>query len=166
MILIGFVVYLELRKKSRGKEKQSQEAELIITEKQVLLIDNLKQLLIDQRNDQASKYKKANLLEREQMNRELYVKCLHVDDWDRFRKLMNSTFDNIILYFENNYPELTKKELMWCCLFLLEIPNTDIALILNSQPASLYKLKQRLTQKMNLTSTKELDKLLFQFADK
>lgn len=166
LIVVGFVVYFELRKRDKGKEKQLYEAEMIINEKQVFLIDNLKQLIIDQRNDQASKYKKASLVEREQMNRELYIKCLHFDDWGRFRKLMNSTFDNIILYFESNHPELTKKELMWCCLFLLDIPNPDIALILNSQPASLYKLKQRLTQKMSLTSTKELDKLLFQFADK
>jgi len=73
---------------------------------------------------------------------------------------MNKIFNNIITNLESNYSDLTRKDLIWCCLFLLDIPNQDMAIILNSQPGSLYKLKSRLTQKMNLNSTKDLDQLL------
>jgi hypothetical protein len=94
------------------------------------------------------------------MDKELYNTCLHVNDWEAFKRIMNKTFNDIITNLEINNRDITRKELMWCCLFLLNIPTPDMALVLESQPASLYKLKQRLTQKMNLKSTKDLDQLL------
>lgn len=166
LLAIGLFVFYRLRKRSIGKEKELQEAELLITEKHNFLIDNIKQLIIDEREIQSLQYKKATLIERERMERDLYNKCLHINDWDRFKKLMNSVFDNIVTHFETNYLSVTKKEIMWCCLFLLDLPTPDIALILESQPGSLYKLKQRLSQKLSLSSTRELDMLLQRFADK
>jgi len=85
---------------------------------------------------------------------------LYLNDWDAFKKLMNKTFNNLISSLESNYSDITRKELIWCCLFLLDVPTPEMALVLDSQPNSLYKLKSRLTQKMNLKSTKELDQLL------
>jgi len=45
-------------------------------------------------------------------------------------------------------------------LYLLNVHGTEMALVLDCKPESLYKLKQRLSQKMNMKSTKELDQLL------
>jgi len=45
-------------------------------------------------------------------------------------------------------------------LQLLDIPNADKMLLLDTTANSLYKLKQRLAQKMSLKSTKELDSFL------
>ncbi|MDP4238808.1 MAG: tetratricopeptide repeat protein [Bacteroidota bacterium] len=159
LLLSLFIVY-RLRKRSKGKEKQLEEVAVQLSEKQNLFIDNLIHQLQETRTSQAAAYKKATILQREQMDKELYNTCLHVNDWDAFKLLMNKTFNNIITILESNYSDLTRKDLTWCCLFLLDIPNQDIAIILDSQPASLYKLKSRLTQKMNLKSTKDLDLLL------
>jgi len=66
----------------------------------------------------------------------------------------------LIYNIETNYSDINHKEIIWICLFLLDVPLTDMALILESQIGSIYKLKQRIAQKMNLSSTKELESLL------
>ena len=73
---------------------------------------------------------------------------------------MNHTFNQIIDKLEEGYPEITQRELIWCCLHLLEIPNSDRIDILDTTSDGLYKLKQRLSRKVKLKSTKELDEFL------
>lgn len=160
IIFVSLLIVYQLRKRNKGKEKQLKEAEVQISQKQSLLIDSLLQKLEETRAAQAASYKKATPIQREQMDKELYDKCLHINDWESFKRLMNRTFNNMVDSLEIKYTEITRKELVWSCLFLLDIPTPDIALILDSQTASLYKLKQRLTQKMNLKSTRDLEQVL------
>jgi len=167
IIMICFYILYRIRKRSKGKEKQLEETEIHLVEVEVklsekknLFINSLIHQIQETKASQIVAYKKATITEREQLDKELYNNCLHVNDWDAFKRLMNKTFNNIITSLEDNYTDLTRKDLTWCCLFLLDIPNQDMAIILESQPASLYKLKSRLTQKLNLKSTKELDQLL------
>jgi len=164
IILISLYVLYRLRQRNKGKEKQLEEIEgqleVQLNEKQNILVDSLIQKIEETRISQAAVYKKATLAQRELMDKELYNTCLHVNDWEAFKRIMNKTFNDIITNLEINNSDITRKELMWCCLFLLNIPTPDMALVLESQPSSLYKLKQRLTQKMNLKSTKDLDQLL------
>ena len=177
LIMLGFVIPLiiflslfivyRLRQRSKGKEKQLEEVEVQLvevavqlSEKKNLFIDNLMHQLQETRTSQAAAYKKATIPQREELDRELYNNCLHMNDWEAFKRLMNKTFNNIVNTLERDYTDLTRKDLIWCCLFLLDIPNKDIAVILETQPGSLYKLKSRLTQKMNLKSTKDLDLFL------
>jgi len=167
IILLSLLIVYRLRKRGLGKEKQLEEVEVQLVkvgvqlnEKKNLFIESLIHQIHETRMSQSAAYKKATTLQRDQMDKELYYNCLHLNDWDTFRRLMNKTFNNIITTLESNYSDLTHKELIWCCLFLLEISNQDMALVLESRPGSLYKLKSRLTQKMNLKSTKELDFLL------
>jgi len=169
IILISLFTVYRLRKRSKGKEKQLEEAEghleeafVQLTEKKNLFIDSLMHQLQETRASQAVAYKKASIPQKEQMDKELYNNCLHINDWEAFKRLMNKTFNNLITTLESDYSDLTRKDLIWCCLFLLDIPNQDMALILDSQPGSLYKLKSRLTQKMNLKSNKDLDRLLIE----
>lgn len=160
IVLIGLFVLYRLRKRNKGKEKELEEAEVQIIQKQSLLVDSLIQKIEEHRTIHSAAYKKASLQQREQMDKDLYNSCLHVNDWDVFKKLMNKTFNNIITTLEINCSDITRKELIWCCLFLLDVSTPEMALVLESQPGSLYKMKSRLTQKMNLKSTKELDQLL------
>ena len=167
IILLSLFIVYRLRKRNIGKEKQLketevqlEEVEVQLSEKQNLFIDSLIHQVQETRASQAAAYKKATISQKEQMDKEVYNACLHTNDWDAFRRLMNKTFNNLLTTLESNYSDLTRKDLMWCCLFLLKISNQDMALILDSQPGSLYKLKSRLTQKMNLKSTKDLDQLL------
>lgn len=160
IVLISLYILYRLRKRNKGKEKQLEEAEVQIVQKQNLLVDSLIQKIEDSRVLHAAAYKKAALPQREQMDKELYNSCLHINDWDVFKKLMNKTFNDIITTLEYINSDLTRKDLIWCCLFLLDVPTTDLVLVLEIQPVSLYKLKQRLSQKLNLNNVKELELFL------
>ena len=160
IIAISLYVLYRLRKRNKGKEKELEEAEIQITEKQNLLVDSLIQKIEETRTLQAAVYKKASIAKREQIDKEIYNVCLHVNEWEVFKRLMNKTFNNIVSTLEKEFPEITRKELTLCCLLLLDIRTQDMALILDTQPASLYKMKSRLTQKLSLKSTKDLDQLL------
>ena len=172
IILFGFLIYMRLRKKSIVHEtKIVQQVEQLesygekLHQKQGLLKTGLVQKIEDARTLQMPKYKKSTLAQREEIDKEIYNACLHVNNWKAFSDLMNDTFNGIIITLENNFPDVGRKEIIWCCLHLLEIPSTDIALILEYQQVSLYKLKQRLAQKMNFTSTKELDQYLKEISE-
>ena len=134
--------------------------EVQLNEKKGLLVDNLIQKIDETRILHAEVYKKASIAQREQLDRDLYNTCLHLNNWNAFKQLMDKTFNNLVSFLESENADITRKELIWCCLFLLDVRTQDIALVLDTQPTSLYKLKQRLAQKMNLNSTRELDIVL------
>ncbi len=73
---------------------------------------------------------------------------------------MNHAFNNIVDKLQTDHPTLSRKEISWCCLHLLDISNTDRVLLLETTTEGLYKLKQRIAQKLNLANTKELDAYL------
>jgi tetratricopeptide (TPR) repeat protein len=160
IILVSLLIFYRLKIRNKGKEKELKEAEVQIIYKQNLLFDALIQKINEYKNSQSAIYKKSTLQQKEILDKELYNQCLHVNDWNLFKKLMDKTLNNIVSFLEKNYPEITHKEITFCCLILLDIPTPDIALILESQPGTLYKMKSRLTQKMKLKSNKDLDALL------
>jgi tetratricopeptide (TPR) repeat protein len=171
IILIGLVIYFRLRRRNRGNQEKIEEQVARIDDyqeqlqhKNELLKETLKQKIADTRLMQAERYKKATIPQREAIDKEVYNTCLHVDDWKKFSTLMNHTFDNLIINLEQEHPDISRKEVIMCCLYLLDIPSNDLALILDYQQVSLYKLKQRLTQKMNFKSTKDLNNYLKQLA--
>ena len=101
--------------------------------------------------------KQAHPANREKLSKELYNNALHIDNWDLFSSDMNHAFNNIVDKLQTDHPTLSRKEISWCCLHLLDISNTDRVLLLETTTEGLYKLKQRVAQKLNLINTKELD---------
>lgn len=160
LAIISTLVVLQLRLRNKRKEEKLKITEEKLSTNQGILKDNLIQKIEEMRLARNPQFKKANIPERENMTKEVYEICLHTNDWVLFKKLMNQTFNNSINHLEQNFKDLNRKEIYWCCFYLLNLPNADIALILDSQTASLYKLKQRITQKLNLKSTKELEQYL------
>ncbi len=160
IISISLIVFFRLRQRNRGKEKQLTEAELQLTEKQLNLRNNFIQKIEESKSLHMEEYRKSPLAKREAMDKEVYNVCLHLNDWTAFRESMNRTFNNTVSFLEKTYPDITRKEITWCCLYLLNIHSGDMALVLDCKPESLYKLKQRLAQKMKLKTTLELNQLL------
>jgi tetratricopeptide (TPR) repeat protein len=163
----GTFLYLKLRKRNKGNELNLQQKFEEIGQYQVQLTkkDNqLKTVLLQKMDDTrklgAANYKKATLSEREKMDKAIYETCLHYKNWEEFRNLMNVTFNNIVDFLGKEYPQISKKEILLCCLYLCDLSSSDMALILEVQPTGVYKLKQRLATKMNLAGTKELNQLL------
>ena len=178
IVVISLILLIRLRIRNKGKEEQLDQVEVELNlkqtqlsqkqtqlsqnqiqliEKHSLLKANLIQKIEDTRLLHVAEYKGASLTRREEMDIELYISCLHINDWDQFAPLMNHTFNNIISVMESNYPDITHKEIIWSCLFLLNTPTTKILLLLDYKTDSLYKLKQRMVQKMSLNNAKELD---------
>jgi len=160
IILISLFILFRLRQRNKGKEKQLVEVELQLTEKQLNLKNNFIQKIEESKSLHMEEYRKSPLAKREAMDKEVYNVCLHLNDWKVFTESMNRTFNNTVSFLEKTYPDITHKEITWCCLYLLDIHSSDIALVLDCKPDSLYKLKQRLAQKMKLKTTLELNQLL------
>ena len=163
--LVSLTIVFSLRNRSRKKQLQLEKTEEKLTEKQLFLKDSLIQKLEENRMLQAANYKKANLKERELISKEIFNSSLHLDDWEAFKKLMNKTFNNLVSELETRSPEINHKEIIWCCLFLLDIPTNDIIILLECQQRSLYTMKQRLTQKLHLSTTAELEQLLHNLSE-
>lgn len=98
--------------------------------------------------------------DRLKLDKEIYNNSLHINNWDVFAYQMNYAFNGIVDKLQTKYPTLNRKEISWCCLHLLNIPNADRTLILETTTEGLYKIKQRIAPKFDLKSTKELDAFL------
>ena len=162
---LSFTIVFVLRKRAKNKQQQLDKTEEKLNEKQLFLKDNLIQKLEENRLLQATAYKKANLRERELINKEIFNLSLHLDDWETFKKLMNKTFNNLVTELETRCQEINHKEIIWCCLFLLNIPTNDMIILLDCQQQSIYKMKRRLTQKLHLSSTTDLEQLLLNLSE-
>ncbi len=160
IVSISLFILFRLRQRNKGKEKQLVEIELQLTEKQLSLKNNFIQKIEESKSLHMDEYRKSSLAKREAMDKEVYNVCLHLNDWTVFSESMNRTFNNTVSFLEKTYPDITRKEITWCCLYLLNIHSGDMALVLDCKPESLYKLKQRLAQKMKLKTTLELNQLL------
>lgn len=159
LLLSALIVYFFYR---RNKLKKNQ---LDLFKRQL----NLKQKFVSQgltkkidaaKAIRAEVRKNATPREKAKLDKDLYNSVLHLNDWNIFRQEMNHAFNQIVDTLESDYIGITRKEMIWCCLQLLDIPNADRMILLDATSDSLYKLKQRLAHKMNLKSTKELDAML------
>jgi tetratricopeptide (TPR) repeat protein len=163
LFLVSTVV-LVLYWRSKHRKNQLEIYKQELTNKQTFVSQNLSNKMEEVRGLQKGLRKSASAEDREKLDRELYEKSLHLSDWNAFSLEMNHAFNNIVDRLLDKYPDITRKEITWCCLHLLDIPNADRILLLNATEQSLYKLKQRLAQKLNLKSTKELDRFIKELA--
>ncbi|MFT3751504.1 MAG: hypothetical protein QM800_00995 [Paludibacter sp.] len=156
LLFLGGIVYL-LFKRNGLKKKQLEDYKKELTQKQEFVTQSLSKKIADARESQAETRRNASAEERAKLDKELYEKCLRLSNWETFSCEMNHAFNQIVDALQTDYIGITQKEIIWCCLHLLDVPNADRILLLNATTDSVYKLKQRLAQKMNLKSTKELD---------
>lgn len=157
--LSAIFIYL-LYKRNKAKKNLLALFHQQLNMKQEFVSKNLSKKIESAKAEQYELRKNASPEKRTKLDKELYSKILHLEKWDDFKMEMNQTFNHLIDKLELNFTGITQREMIWCCLELLDVPNTDKILILDASPDSLYKLKQRLAKKMNLNSTKQLDSYL------
>lgn len=150
--------YYYNRNKIRKQELDGYKTEL--NNKQVFVSQSISKKIEDSKAIQAVKRKHALPNERIKLDKEVYTNSLHINNWVAFTSEMNHAFNGIVDKLQANYPTLSHKEISWCCLHLLNIPNADRILILETTTEGLYKMKQRIAQKLDLKSTKELNAFL------
>ena len=156
VLIIG--MYLYHRSKLRKLEIRNYRQEL--NSKQVFVSQSITTKIEELKSIQTETRKQTQPADREKLSKELYNNALHIDNWDLFSSEMNHAFNNIVDKLQTDHPTLSRKEICWCCLHLLDISNTDRVLLLETTTEGLYKLKQRVAQKLNLINTKELDTYL------
>jgi hypothetical protein len=159
LILSSGLVFF-LYKRNRHKRELLEVYKIQLNKKQEFVTQKLSQKIEEARTLQIDIRKNATADERVKLDIELYNNALYLNNWDDFNREMNHAFNNIVSVLNAKFPTITRKEIIWCCLHLLDIPHTDRMLLLEASSDSLYKLKQRLAQKLNLESTKELDPFL------
>ncbi|ADQ80043.1 hypothetical protein Palpr_1904 [Paludibacter propionicigenes WB4] len=155
VLLSGLLVHA-LYKRNKQKKRQLNIVKDELNQKQQHVSKSLFKKIEENRAAHIVKQKKS----KPELVKLIYKNTLHLDNWQEFKIEMNHTFNQIIDKLEEEYPEITQRELIWCCLQLLEIPNADRIDILDTTSGGLYKLKQRLAKKIKLKSTKELDEFL------
>lgn len=155
LIIMTIGGYLYHRSKLRKQEIKIYKLEL--NSKQIFVSQSITNKIEELKSIQTKTRKNAQPEDHIKLNKELYNNALHIDDWDIFSSDMNQAFNNIVNKLQTEHPTLNRKEISWCCLHLLDIPNVDKALLLENTTEGLYKLKQRVAQKMNLINTKGLD---------
>jgi len=158
LIIVIISVYLYQRSKLSKQEIRNYRQKL--NSKQVFVSQSITTKIEELKSIQTETGKQTQPADREKLSKELYNNALHIDNWDLFSSDMNHAFNNIADKLQTDHPTLSRKEISWCCLHLLEISNTDRVLLLETTTEGLYKLKQRIAQKLNLANTKELDAYL------
>lgn len=160
IVLLAFIVVWRLYDHYRRQrlEADTYKTELGKNQEQRLL--ELKDELALVRQKHAATRKKADFKEKEQIDKNIYNEALLIDNEQAFIRKMNKALNRLPEKLQTKYPNIAHKELIWCCLFMLQIPTTDIALILEYTQSSQYKFKQRLIKKLGFTNTKEFEKML------
>jgi len=147
LIIIGLLLFFKLQKRNKTKKIALDLANETRIKNQTLLKKNLIRKIDEIKIEKNSQLKKLSVTEKEKILIEIYNQSLKLKCWNEFTSLMNHTFNDLISHLETNYPDLNHNEITWICLFLLDVPLTDMALILESQIGSIYKLKQRVAKK-------------------
>jgi len=141
--------------KTNLQQNADRHKEVLVNHREVLLnkIKERKLLLAPER-------KKADAAGKIAIDRKLYEELLHINDTVYFYDEMNSVLNNLVNKLQKQFPTVTSREIMWCCLSLLQVPNTDMYMLLETNVDSLKKMKQRLVPKFNLALVSELQDFL------
>jgi len=163
--VLSILTYFQLQK--RKKRELSETEEKHREQKEILRKDMMlkhRQVLLHKieaiKTEQSAARKKLSLAEKEVLDKNIYDKLLHFNDTVFFFRQMDAILNNLVSKLKDRYPILSDREISWCCLYLLNIPSTDILLLLNYQVNTLNKMKQRLAIKLKLQNAFELSVFL------
>lgn len=146
----------ELLIEQKHTQQKAQIRKDVILKKRDALLIKIK----ERKAEQSAEWKKEVLENRQKMDRKIYEELLHLNDVNFFYKEMDTILNNLVTKLKTRYPALTVKEIQWCCFHLLSIPTQDMLLLFDYKVDSLKKMKQRLINKVNLSSVNQLNDFL------
>ena len=103
---------------------------------------------------------KLHFTEKEQVKKNAYIEFLNIENEELFKANMNYVLSSFPHKLSFRFPYISYKEVIWSCLFVLDVSTTDTALILDYTQNSQYKFKQRLIKKLRFSATKEFEQFL------
>lgn len=78
---------------------------------------------------------------------------------DRVNELYDGFANRLLI----SYPNLTKDDIVVCCLLKIQLTPTEIAILTDSMPDAIYKRKQRIKERINYNSNSSLDNFIYIF---
>jgi hypothetical protein len=161
VLLAGLLTFFYLQKNKRNEQNKALVYKTELEKKGLeLKLKELKNEIEKAKIRYKDIKKKAVPSQHEQIEKTCYNEVLHIDNENLFMEKMNKVLNNFPHKLQGNYPSISYKEIVWCCLYILDISTLDISLLLDLTLSSQYKFKQRLAKKLHFTSTKELEKML------
>ncbi|MCD8041628.1 MAG: tetratricopeptide repeat protein [Tannerellaceae bacterium] len=174
VILISSLIVIRLYRNHQQKKKEvriyktelEQKEEVIdsqqeeLSKRYELLLLNLADELKRTKDKYAVQRAKGNFEQRQQIDRIVYDEVLHLQDEKAFITKMNHILNALPDKLKEKFPEITYKEIVFCCLLMLKLSSNEIAFILEYKQTSLYKFKQRLIKKLGFATSKEFEQLL------
>lgn len=160
VISVSISLLILLYKQTRHEKAKASSYQTELQTKHEVLLEELRNDFEKARDKYSEKRKILDLDQRQQIEKSIYNEVLYLDDEQKFIKKMNALLNFLPDKLKADHPNITYKEIVWCCLFMLDIPTQDIAMLLDYTQSSLYKFKQRLSKKLNLSGSKELEILL------
>ena len=149
--LFIYIVFMEI--KHRRQIKQYKD----ILKKQVDGLGEVYSKLIEWRQELRTAKeildvdrKKINPQLRDVFDKAFYDKYLFTNDPKLLFAEVDKKLSGYYSVLKEDYPDLSTKEYILCILYLLQIPNNDICLILNYSVNSLPTIKNRLCAKLNI----------------
>ncbi len=160
----GIYLYIRKHKKSEKVIEQSkadynrEKAELrkdIMLKKRETLFANIDRIKEEQKKPEN---RTLNFTLRV---KNMYNELLHIQDSKLFFCEMDGVLNNIATKLREVLPEISDKELTYCCLHLLNLPTHDILILLDYESAnSLKGMKRRLAQKLSIQNATLLNDFL------
>jgi len=164
-LLFVFIYYLKHKQNKEEKQRSDKihSQKILSIRKEDLLkkSDTLLKKVEEKKVELAEERKKANQLDRELQIKNIYSDLIQINDLQVFHDEMDVVLNMLVTKLKTRYRGLTTKELTWCCLYLLKIPTHDILILLDYKTDnSLKRMKNRLSEKLNLENATQLSNFL------
>jgi hypothetical protein len=131
-----------------------------IEQNKTMLRESMKDLIEKNKALKSNGKKNADILLSDDTVLEIYTQALQINNYEAFSQKINAAYNNMICELAIKFPAISQKEMLYCSFLLLNIPQNHAMVLLETTSNGLYKIRQRLAQKLELSSTRELDDFL------
>ncbi|NCB68566.1 MAG: hypothetical protein EOM47_06935 [Bacteroidia bacterium] len=166
LALVIFISYRFIRRnRIISEQKKAVEASLSVSinekeQNKFMLRESLKELIDKNKALKSNGKKNADILLSDETIVEIYNQALQLNDYALFSQKINAAYNNMVCELAIKSPAINQKEMLYCSFILLDIPQNHAMVLLETTSNGLYKIRQRLAQKLELESTRELDDFL------
>jgi len=167
ILALGIFISYWFIKRNRiiSEQKKAVEASLSVSinekeQNKFMLRESLKELIDKNKALKNEGKKNADVLMSDETIMEIYNQALQINDYALFSQKINAAYNNMVCELAIKFPAINQKEMLYCGFVLLDIPQNHAMVLLETTSNGLYKIRQRLAQKLELSSTRELDDFL------
>lgn len=156
--LIGNFYVLNLEHKSSIQALHEKEKELVKKKEELKRFT----AIVKEKNKVIDSFQKDNEHQKHTLNAQLsydntitslmQATILTSDEWVEFRKLFSQVYPGFLGKIRNKFPELTETDERLFALTKLNLSNKEISLMLGISTDSVYKIRYRLSKKLDVPS--------------